>query len=115
MITKNDEDAVFQALAHVVRRTILDLVQENPGQTVGELASKFDVSRIAVMNHLAVLESAGLIVSEKEKRSRRVYLNPMPIQLIYDRWTDQYSAYWSDRVASIKYKAERAAIQEKKP
>lgn len=102
-------DQVFQALAHETRRTILDLLREQPGLTVGKLAAKFDVSRIAVMNHLAVLENAGLVVSEKDGRSRRLYLNVMPIQLIHDRWTDDYSEHWAGRLASIKYAAEKAA------
>jgi len=102
-------DSIFQALAHVTRRTMLDLVRDTPGLTVGALAQEFDVSRIAVMNHLAVLEKANLIISEKDGRSRRLYLNAMPIQDIYDRWTDSYSAHWADRVNIIKHAAEAAA------
>jgi len=102
-------EATFHALAHATRREILDLVQATPGLSVGELASNFDVSRIAIMNHLAVLEKANLIISEKEARSRRLYLNAMPIQEIHARWTDAYSAYWSDRVGLIKSAAESVA------
>jgi len=61
------------------------------------------------MNHLAVLEKANLIISEKDGRSRRLYINAMPIQDIYDRWTDSYSAHWADRVNIIKHAAEAAA------
>ncbi|CAG0911431.1 unnamed protein product, partial [Cyprideis torosa] len=68
-------DAVFQALAHTTRRQILDIVRDKAGLSVGELARHFDVSRIAVMNHLAVLEKAGLIISEKTGRTRKLYLN----------------------------------------
>ncbi|MGB7335553.1 MAG: helix-turn-helix transcriptional regulator [Salaquimonas sp.] len=119
MIT-NDEpnsdelDAVFQALAHITRRQILDLVRASPGISVGVLAGEFDVSRIAVMNHLAVLEKAGLIISEKDGRSRMLYINAMPIQEIYDRWTDTYSAYWSSRMNLIKSAAEAVATPKKR-
>ena len=58
MITNPGMDEVFHALAHATRRAILDLVRDRPGQRVGELAGAFDVSRIAVMNHLTVLERA---------------------------------------------------------
>ena len=102
-------DSIFQALAHVTRRTMLDHVRNKPGLTVGELAQKFDVSRIAVMNHLAVLEKANLVISEKDGRSRRLYLNAMPIQDIHERWTDSYSAHWADRVNIIKHAAEAVA------
>ena len=109
MITNGDMDTTFHALAHTTRRTILDRVRAEPGVTVGKMASKFDVSRIAVMNHLAVLEKAGLIISRKDGRSRRLYMNVMPIQDIYDRWTDTFSAHWADRVSIIKHAAETAA------
>lgn len=102
-------DDIFQALAHETRRTIMDIVRDRAGLSVGELASHFDVSRIAVMNHLAVIEKAGLIISEKKGRERRLYLNVAPIQLIYERWTDDYSGFWASRVSDIKYKAEQKA------
>lgn len=111
MITNDDMDSIFQALAHVTRRAMLDYVRADPGLSVGQLASHFDVSRIAVMNHLAVLEKAGLVISEKDGRSRRLYLNAMPIQDIHARWTDTYSAHWADRVNIIKHAAEAAARQ----
>ena len=102
-------DLVFHALAHETRREMLDHVKTAPGQTVGKLAAYFDVSRITILNHLKVLEEAGLILSEKDGRSRRLYLNLVPIQMIYDRWTDEYSGYWAGRLTSIKYAAEKAA------
>ncbi len=113
MITNNDMDLIFQALAHATRRAMLDQVRDKPGLSVGELARNFDVSRIAVMNHLAVLEKANLITSEKDGRSRRLYLNAMPIQDIHDRWTDSYAAHWADRVNIIKHAAEAAVRKTK--
>lgn len=108
-MTNDDTDLLFHALAHVVRRQILDIVRDTPGISVGELAMHFDVSRIAVMNHLSVLSDAGLVISEKDGRKRRLYLNVVPIQEIYERWTDKFSAYWADRMTMIKAAAERAA------
>nr|WP_218132504.1 helix-turn-helix transcriptional regulator [Paracoccus isoporae] len=101
-------DRVFAALSHSSRRDMLDLVRDKPGLSVGELASNFDVTRIAVMNHLKVLEEARLIVSERDGRSRRLYLNAVPIQAIYERWTDKFSAHWLDRMSLIKSAAEAA-------
>ena len=109
MITNDDMDLVFHALAHQTRRRILDLVRNKPGQSVGELAKAFDVSRIAIMNHLKVLEEASLITSQKDGRSRRLYLNAMPIQAIHERWIDGFSAYWADRLSFIKQAAEHVA------
>jgi len=115
MFTNEDADKVFQALAHQTRREILDLLRDAPGQAIGKLASHFDVSRIAVMNHVSVLENAGLVVSEKEGRTRRLYLNIIPIQMIYDRWSDAYSEHWASKLTSIKYAAERAVRKKDKP
>jgi len=102
-------DSVFSALAHPVRRHILDLLVLHPGLTVKAVASNFDISRIAVMKHLATLEATNLILSEKRGRERRIYFNPIPIQQIYDRWTDQYSAFWASRIVDIKDRVESAA------
>jgi DNA-binding transcriptional ArsR family regulator len=114
MLDDHDMDAVFQALAHKARRRMLDYVKECPGLGVGALASEFDVSRIAVMKHLGILERAGLLVSEKDGRTRRLYFNAVPVQMIYDRWTTEYSAYWSGNLTRIKYLAEvRARNGEK--
>ena len=114
MFTNGDMDQVFHALAHETRRHILDLLRDAPGQSVGKLAVNFDVSRIAVMNHLSVLENAGLVVSEKDGRTRKLYLNIVPIQMIYDRWSDAFSGHWASKLTTIKYMSERAAKEEGK-
>ena len=105
-------DGIFHALSHSTRRAILDYLRAEAGQSVGVLASKFDVSRVAIMAHLRVLEDASLIVSEKDGRTRRLYLNAVPIQQVYDRWTDIYSGHFASRLTSIKYAAEDAAQRE---
>lgn len=102
----NDMNAVFSALAHETRRRILDLLRQSPGAGVGAIAVEFDVSRIAIMKHLTVLEDANLIVSQKDGRTRRLYFNAAPIQMIYDRWTDDYSSYWASEITRLKYRAE---------
>jgi DNA-binding transcriptional ArsR family regulator len=114
MSDDHDMGAVFQALAHESRRRMLDKVKECPGIGVGALAGEFDVSRIAVMKHLRVLEQADLIVSEKDGRTRRLYFNAVPIQLIHERWTTEYSAYWSGNLTRIKYLAEIRARNDEK-
>lgn len=106
MIGEREMDAVLQALGNESRRRMLDIVKAKPGIAVGALAREFDVSRIAVMKHLAVLEEGNLIVSEKEGRVRRLYVNAVPIQMIHERWTTEYSAYWASHVTRIKYLAE---------
>ena len=114
MSGEDDITAVFHAMAHETRRRIMDVLKARPGIGVGELASGFDVTRIAVMNHIAVLEQAGLVVSEKEGRVRRLYLNAAPIQMINDRWLDDFSGHWAKRLTGIKYAAEAAFDKSKR-
>ena len=99
-------DAVYHALASGTRRRIIDLVNDMPGCSVNDVCKYFDTSRIAVMKHLRILEEANLIHSEKEGRVRRLYFNPVPIQMIYDRWTTEYSALWAGRLTRLKYDIE---------
>lgn len=96
-------DAVFQALAHAGRRKILDIVKNLPGCSVNEVSSNFGMSRIAVMKHLKFLEEANLIVSQKQGRTRQLYFNAVPIQMIYDRWATEYSAFWASQVTDLKF------------
>lgn len=114
MSSEDDMTAVFHALAHETRRRIMDVLKARPGIGVGELAAEFDVTRIAVMNHIAVLEEAGLVVSEKDGRVRRLYLNAAPIQMINDRWLDDFTGHWARKLTGIKYAAEAAAAKAKR-
>lgn len=104
----NDDqmDALFHALAHGERRRMLDIVKRDPGCCVNDVAAHFDISRIAVMKHLGVLEAARLLLSEKVGRQRRLYFNAVPIQLIHDRWTTEFSAHWAGQLTQLKYRLE---------
>ena len=107
-------DAVFRALASEPRRRILDIVKNRPGCNVNDVAASFDMSRIAVMKHLRQLEEAQLILSRKEGRDRRLFHNAVPIQMIYDRWTTEYSALWAEGMTAVKYRVEAAAQKRKR-
>ena len=95
-------DNLFHALASAPRREILDIVKDRPGCSVTEVCRHFDVSRIAVMKHLNVLEKASLLISEKHGRTRKLYFNAAPIQMIHERWTTEYSAMWAARLTDFK-------------
>ena len=99
-------DTVFQALANRSRRRILDIVQDKPGCSVNDVCRFFSTSRIAVMKHLRILENANLLISEKRGRTRKLQFNAVPIQMIYDRWTTEYSALWAQQVTRLKYRVE---------
>lgn len=104
----DDMDLVFEALAHRDRRRMLDLVRNDPGCCVEELCRHFTTSRIAVLKHVRVLERAELIVSEKVGRQRKLYVNVVPIQIIHERWTTEFSALWAGKLTRLKYAIEGA-------
>ncbi len=99
-------DRVFHALASPVRRKLLDLIKQRPGSSINELCAEFDVSRIAIMKHLGVLAEAQLVVLQKTGRRREIYFNVVPIQMIYDRWTTDYSAFWAAKAVDLKFAIE---------
>jgi len=99
-------DAVFRALADPSRRELLDGLRERGGQTLGELCEGRGMTRQAVSKHLAVLEGASLIVSEKRGREKLHYLNPVPIQEIADRWIGKYERGRLAALADLKRRLE---------
>lgn len=99
------DDAVWRALATASRRRILDLLRDWP-RTTGALAAEFDFSRYAVMKHLSVLESAGLVQVERRGRQRFNTLNPVPIQAIYRRWIRPFDQLPADRLLRLREIAE---------
>jgi DNA-binding transcriptional ArsR family regulator len=107
-----DLDHLFRALAHPDRRKMLDILRDTPGLSIASLAEHFNMSGVGVLKHVRVLEHAGLIHAEKRGREKHLYFNVVPIQLVYDRWTDQYSQFWAGRMADIK---ERIESRQAKP
>ncbi|HXQ14273.1 MAG TPA: metalloregulator ArsR/SmtB family transcription factor [Caulobacteraceae bacterium] len=99
-------DAVFKALADPVRRELLDSLRERAGQTLGELCQGREMTRQAVTKHLAVLEGANLVASEKHGREKLHYLNPVPIQEIADRWIGKYERGRLAALADLKRRLE---------
>ena len=115
MLNETSQDAVFHALASAARRRILDVIKRLPGATVNDVAKYFDMSRIGVMKHLAVLESADLVVSRKVGRMRQLYFNAVPLQLIHDRWSTDYGDFWAGRVMDLKYQLEGLVPAKRSP
>lgn len=95
-------DAVWKALANPLRRAMLDYLARGP-LTTGELADQFpELSRFAIMQHLRVLTDADLVRVERAGRQRFNYLNPVPIQMLYDRWVGRYMQPWTEALVSLR-------------
>ena len=83
---------VFKALADETRRLILDELAARDGQTLFEICSLLTArhgvgsSRQAISQHLAVLESAGLVTVQWRGRSKIHYFNGEPLAVVTQRW-----------------------------
>ena len=110
----DSQDVVFKALADPTRREILDLLFTRDGRTVGEVCEEFAdrMSRFGVMKHLAVLTEAGLVVTAKEGRSKRLFLNPVPIEQVADRWISKYAARFTSALVDLQEHVEHPDAAE---
>ena len=95
-------DAVFRALADPTRRSLLDELFEQDGQTLSALEQRLPMSRFGVMKHLKVLEEANLVVTKRRGREKLHFLNPVPIRLVHDRWVSKYAEPWAATLSGLK-------------
>jgi len=89
-------DLAFQALADPTRRAIVERLAEGPA-SVSELKRPFKMSLPAVMQHLAVLETSGLVVSQKSGRVRTCRINPAALAEA-ERWITERRLEWEGRL-----------------
>ncbi|ODT78346.1 MAG: transcriptional regulator [Pelagibacterium sp. SCN 64-44] len=103
------DDLVFKALGHRVRRRILDLLKAE-SRTTGMLCTLFpELDRCTVMQHLGVLEEAGLVIAEKRGRERWNHLDALPVHAIHERWIGPYAAYAGNMLSRLRRKMEEPA------
>ena len=102
----SDVDAVFRALADATRRSLLDELFREDGQTLSALEQRFSMTRFGVMKHLRVLEQAGLVVTKRRGREKLHFLNPVPIRLVHDRWVSKYAEPWAAALSGLKQRLE---------
>jgi DNA-binding transcriptional ArsR family regulator len=86
----NDTDLLFKALADPSRRKLLDLLYATDGQTLSQLCEHLEMTRQAVTQHLSVLEAANLVATSRRGREKLHFLNPVPLQEIYERWIAKF-------------------------
>jgi uncharacterized protein YndB with AHSA1/START domain len=99
-------DAVFKGLADPTRRSLLDELFREDGQTLGALEERFAMTRFGVMKHLKQLEEAGLVVTKRRGRRKLHFLNPVPIRLVHDRWVSKYAEPWTATLSGLKRQLE---------
>ncbi len=113
MSIESELDAVFKALANPYRRKICDELKLRP-MTTSQLCTVIpEINRCTVMQHLKVLESAGLVVPVKKGRERFNYLDAMPIQTIHERWIGPHAAMSATALHKLKSALESDHINQK--
>ena len=99
-------DEVFRALADPTRRSLLDALFREDGQTLTALEGHFGMTRFGVMKHLKLLEEAGLVLTKRRGREKLHFLNPVPIRLVHDRWVSKYAEPWTAKLSDLKDRLE---------
>jgi uncharacterized protein YndB with AHSA1/START domain len=105
-------DEVFKALADPTRRSLLDELFEQDGQSLSALEARLPMTRFGVMKHLRVLEEAGLLTTRKRGREKLHFLNPVPIRLVHDRWVSKYAEPWAAALTGLKHELEERTMEK---
>ena len=104
---------MFKALADASRRKLLDVLHKKNGQTLSELCEHLDMTRQAVTKHLVLLEEANLVATVWRGREKLHYLNPVPLQEIYERWIGKYERHRLQALSDLKKCLEQSNTKKK--
>lgn len=104
----DDPDLLFKALADPGRRKLLDVLHDHDGRTLTELCEHLDMSRQGVTQHLAVLEAANLVATVRDGRMKVHFLNPVPLQDIYERWISKFEQRHLQAIHGLKQRLEKS-------
>lgn len=102
-----DDDLLFRALGDPSRRKLLDQLHANDGQTLGQLCEHLDMTRQGVTQHLNLLEAANLVATVKQGREKLHFLNPVPLQEIYERWISKFEKPRLKALLTLKRRLEK--------
>jgi DNA-binding transcriptional ArsR family regulator len=107
MAERHDTDALFKALADPSRRKLLDLLHAHDGRTLGQLCEHLDMTRQGVTQHLDLLERANLVATVRRGREKLHFLNPVPLQEIYERWIAKFEKPRLKALSELKQRLEK--------
>jgi DNA-binding transcriptional ArsR family regulator len=107
MAERRDTDLLFKALADPGRRKLLDLLHASDGQTLNELCEHLDMTRQGVTQHLGLLEAANLVATVRRGREKLHFLNPVPLQEIYERWIAKFEKPRLKALSDLKQRLEK--------
>ncbi len=107
MTERHDTDMLFKALADPSRRRLLDLLHAHDGRTLSDLCEHLDMTRQGVTQHLGLLEAANLVVTMRRGREKLHFLNPVPLQEIYERWIAKFEKPRLKALGDLKRQLEK--------
>ncbi|MDE2235045.1 MAG: metalloregulator ArsR/SmtB family transcription factor [Gammaproteobacteria bacterium] len=102
-----ETDRLFKALADPSRRKLLDLLHAHDGRSLNDLCEHLEMTRQAVTQHLALLEAVNLVATLRVGREKLHFLNPVPLQEIYERWIAKFEKPRLKALAQLKRKLEK--------
>lgn len=108
MSRPDDADLLFKALADPSRRKLLDLLYAHDGRTLNDLCEHMAMTRQGVTQHLQLLEAANLVVPVRRGREKLHFLNPVPLQEIYERWIAKFEKQRLKALTDLKQKLEES-------
>jgi DNA-binding transcriptional ArsR family regulator len=100
MAERYDTDLLFKALADPSRRKLLDLLQAHDGRTLNELCEHLDMTRQGVTQHLD-------FATVRRGREKLHFLNPVPLQEIYERWIAKFEKPRLKALSDLKRRLEK--------
>ena len=107
MADLHDTDVLFKALADPGRRKLLDLLHAHDGRTLNDLCEHLDMTRQGVTQHLNLLETANLVTTVRRGREKLHFLNPVPLQEIYERWIAKFEKPRLKALGDLKRRLEK--------
>jgi DNA-binding transcriptional ArsR family regulator len=107
MPPRRDQDALFKALADPSRRKLLDLLHASDGRTLNDLCEHLAMTRQGVTQHLGVLEAANLVATVRQGREKLHFLNPVPLQDMYERWIAKFEKPRLKALSDLKHRLEK--------
>ena len=104
----DDVDLLFKALADPNRRKLLDVLRAHDGSNLNELCAHLEMTRQGVTQHLGILEAANLVAVAWRGREKLHFLNPVPLQEIYERWIANFEKTRLRALGDLKTRLENA-------
>jgi len=108
MAERPGDNLLFRALADPSRRKLLDLLHAHDGRTLNDLCEHLEMTRQGVTQHLNLLEEANLVATVRSGREKLHFLNPVPLQEIYERWIAKFERPRVKALGNLKRRLEKS-------